>query len=174
MENDPNNPFVQFATANRDRYAAAADFATLLKRALFTGAISWEQAEAACAVEGIVVYDLMKGRTGGFDVDSLRAMGAAVGKALADSVITDVYIDEHRTRYYPISAEAHFRLQRRLEVAQEALKPFARQADMIDQSGDGWLGANQKNSIYELGALLRARDVLRDQKAWDRLPEVAR
>lgn len=86
----------------------------------------------------------------------------------------EVYIDEHRTRYYPLSAEAHFLLQRRLEVAQEALKPFARQADMIDQSGDGWLGANQSRSIYELGAVLRARDVLLAQKAWDRLPEQTR
>lgn len=43
--------------------------------------------------------------------------------------MNEVYIDEHSTRYYPLSAEAHFLLQRRLEVAQEALKPSAKRAD---------------------------------------------
>ena len=82
-ENDPDNAFVQFATANRDRYGAAADLGVLLKRALATGAISWEQAEAAGGVGGVVVYDLMYGRVDGFDVDRLREMAEAVEKAAA-------------------------------------------------------------------------------------------
>lgn len=102
---------------------------------------------------------------------ALRSCIECIDWMEAEARRRDEYIDERRTRYYPLSAESHCHLQRRLEVAQEALKPFARQADMIDQSDDGWLGANQQRSIYELGAVLRARDVLLEQKVWDRLPD---
>lgn len=81
QENDPDNPFVQFATANWGRYSAAAELAILLKRALSQNAISWDQAEAACGVEGIVVYDLMRGRVDGFDAERIRGMTKAVEKA---------------------------------------------------------------------------------------------
>lgn len=59
----------------------------------------------------------------------------------------------------------------RLEDAQEVLKPFAKRADMLDQT-DGWRAANRRESIYDLAAVRRARDVLLEQKVWDRLPEV--
>jgi hypothetical protein len=78
MKNDPNNEFVQFVEVNGERIAAKVELSIKLRRALEGDVLSWDEAEKACGVEGMVLYNLLHGREDGFEVADLERMAAAV------------------------------------------------------------------------------------------------